>query len=75
MELKSSLPCAQEASTGSYPESDKSIHTNPSNLRSILILSTHLHLGLSSSLFPSGVPIKILYAIHFAQFVLYSLPV
>ncbi|PNF17722.1 hypothetical protein B7P43_G07382, partial [Cryptotermes secundus] len=30
--------------------------------RSILILSTHLHLGLPSGLFPSGFPTNILYA-------------
>jgi hypothetical protein len=38
------------------------IHTIPSYLRSILILSTHLHLGLPSGLFPSGFPTNILYA-------------
>jgi hypothetical protein len=33
------------------------VHTTPSNaVRSILILSTHLHLGLPSGLFPSGSP-------------------
>jgi hypothetical protein len=36
-------------------------HTTPSSLRSILILSTHLHLGLPSDLFfPAGLPINIL---------------
>jgi hypothetical protein len=35
-------------------------------------LSTHLCLGLHSSLFPSGFPINILYAILFA---LHALPI
>jgi hypothetical protein len=38
------------------------IHTiHPLSLRSILILSTHLHLGLPSGLFPSGFPTNILH--------------
>jgi hypothetical protein len=38
------------------------VHTPyPTSRRSILILSSHLRLGLPSSLFPSGFPIKILY--------------
>jgi hypothetical protein len=37
-------------------------HTpQPSSWRSILILSSHLHLGLPSGLFPSGFPTKPLY--------------
>jgi hypothetical protein len=40
-------------------------HATPSYLRSILILSTHLHLGLPNGLFPSGLPTKILYAFLF----------
>ncbi|PNF43030.1 hypothetical protein B7P43_G08777, partial [Cryptotermes secundus] len=45
------------------------IHTIPSNLRSILILSTHLRFGLPSFLFPSGIPTNILYtAPHYAVF-------
>jgi hypothetical protein len=35
--------------------------TRPISLRSILILSTHLHLGLPSGLYPSGFPTDILY--------------
>jgi hypothetical protein len=35
---------------------------NPISLRSMLILSSHLRLGLPSGFFPSGLPIKILYA-------------
>ena len=40
----------------------QSIHTHPTSWRSILILSTHLCLGLPSGLLPSGFPTKTLYA-------------
>jgi hypothetical protein len=46
-----------------------SIQTTPSrpiSLRSILILSTYLRLGLPSGLFPSGFPTNILYAFLFS---------
>ena len=39
----------------------QSICPHPTSWRSILILSTHLRLGLPSSLFPSGFPTKTLY--------------
>ena len=39
----------------------QSIHPHPTSWRSILILSTHLRLGLPSSLFPFGFPTKTLY--------------
>jgi len=39
----------------------QSIYPHPTSWRSILILSTHLHLGLSSGLFPSSFPTKTLY--------------
>ena len=39
----------------------QSIYTHPTSWRSILILSTHLCLGLPSGLFPSGFPTKTLY--------------
>jgi hypothetical protein len=59
MEPGGSLPCSQEP----YPEPERSspYHLIPSLLRSILILSTHLRLGLPSRLFPSGFPTNILY--------------
>ena len=39
----------------------QSIYPQPTSWRSILILSTHLGLGLPSGLFPSGFPTKTLY--------------
>jgi len=41
----------------------QSIYPHPTFWRSILLLSTHLRLGLSSGLFPSGFPNKILYSL------------
>ena len=40
----------------------QSTYPHPTSWRSILILSTHLRLGLFSGLFPSGFPMKTLYA-------------
>ena len=40
----------------------QSIYPHPTFWRSVLILSTHLRLGLPSGLFPSGFPTKTLYA-------------
>ena len=40
----------------------QSTYPHPTSWRSVLILSTHLRLGLPSGLFPSGFPTKTLYA-------------
>ena len=40
----------------------QSTYPQPTSCRSILILSTHLRLGLPSGLFPSGFPTRTLYA-------------
>jgi hypothetical protein len=48
-------------------------HTTPAYLRSILILTLHLRLGLPSGLIPSDFPTKILYAFPFSSCVLHAL--
>jgi hypothetical protein len=60
-EPEGSSPCLQELSTGHYPEPHRSSPYHPilSLLRSILILSIYLRLGLPSGLFPSGFPTNI----------------
>jgi hypothetical protein len=63
MEPRSSLPCSQEPSTGPYPGPDQ--YPNTVSPRPILILSSHLCLGLPSGIVPSGFPTKILYAFLF----------
>jgi hypothetical protein len=67
MEPECSLLVSQEPTTGPYPDPDKSsrYHAILSLLRSILILSTHLHLGFPSGLFPSSFATNILYAFLF----------
>jgi hypothetical protein len=42
----------------------QSTHPHPTSWRSILILSSHLRLGLPSALFPSGFTAKTLYTPH-----------
>jgi hypothetical protein len=53
----------------------KPVHTTPSYLRSILMLSSHLRLGLPSGLFPSGFPTNIPHAFLFYPFVIHALPI
>jgi hypothetical protein len=64
-----SLPSSQEPSTGPCLEPDLSNPHHPIlcvSQRYILILATHLCLGLPSGLFPSGFPTNILYALLFS---------
>jgi hypothetical protein len=51
------------------------VHTIPYYLRSILILFTHLRLGLPSGLFPYVFLTIILYALLFFTFVLHAVPI
>jgi hypothetical protein len=52
---------AQEPVTYPYPEPEQS-NPRPISWTSVLILSSHLRIGLPSGLFPLGFPIKTLYA-------------
>jgi hypothetical protein len=66
MEPEGSLLYSQELSTGPYLEPDQFSPYHPMlSLRSILLLSIHLHTGVASSVFPSAFPINILYAFLF----------
>jgi hypothetical protein len=59
MQPEGLLSCSQEPPTDPYPEPDGATLYYPIQflLRSILILSTHLRLGLRSGLVPFGFPV------------------
>ena len=63
MDSGDSMLHSQGLSINPYPESNQSTQflvLIPISLRSILILSSYLRLGLSKGLFPAGVLVKIL---------------
>jgi hypothetical protein len=63
MEPGGSLPHSQDPATCPYSEAAQSSQwPHPTSLRSILILSCNLRLGLPSGRLPSGHPSNILYA-------------
>ena len=63
MEPEGSLPHTQVPATYPYPEPARSSPYGhiPLPPRSILILSSHLHMGLPIDLFPSASPTETLY--------------
>ena len=62
MEPEGSSPYSQLPATCPYPEPTiQSPQPPPTSWRSILILSSHLRLGLPNGLFPSGFPTRTLY--------------
>jgi hypothetical protein len=68
MDPEGSLSCSQEPTTGPYPEPDEFSphHCILILLRSFLVFSSHLRLGLSTYFFPSAFPTRNLYAFLFS---------
>ena len=67
------MPHSQGLSNNPYPESTQLPALIPISSRSILILSSHLRLGLSKGLFPLGLPVKILlYIVYMYISTMYS---
>jgi hypothetical protein len=62
MQTKGLLECSKELSISTYAKPDQSTPYHPISLRSILILYTHLRLGLPNGLFPSVFPAYNLHA-------------
>jgi hypothetical protein len=63
METEGSLPHSQKPTACPYSEPDRSSpRPHPTSLKSILILSSNLRMGLPSFLLLSGFPTKILHA-------------
>jgi hypothetical protein len=63
MRFEGSSPYSQEPATCRYPEPDRSnLCPHPTSQSSVFILSSHLRLGLSSDLLPSGFRTEALYA-------------
>jgi len=71
MEPATVLSHSQELTNSSYPEPDQS---NPWTL-SVVILSSHLRLGLSLGFFPSVLPTKTFYAPLQSPYVLHAPPI
>jgi len=71
-EPEDSLPCSHKLFTCLYAETDESSTCHHISFRYILILSSQLHLGLSSGLFLSGLLTKILYAFYGPLHVLHA---
>jgi hypothetical protein len=68
------LPCSQGPSTSPYqPDQSSPYYPYPVSLSSILILSTHPHLGLLSDLVPSGFPTNNQHVFLLSPFVLHAL--
>jgi hypothetical protein len=75
MEPGGSLPHSQKPTTCPYPKPAQYSPWQHPTSRSILILSSHLRLGLPRDRLHSGLPIKILYAPLFSPYVLHVPPI